>query len=61
MFIEYELENIKKKIFGGRKELNRESELVARAGVQREEGYLYFIDENGNVARAPMDRGGKKK
>jgi hypothetical protein len=35
------------------------AEKVADAGVQRESGYLYFIDKGGNVARAPMARGRK--
>jgi hypothetical protein len=35
------------------------AEKVADAGVQRESGYLYFIDKNGHVSRAPMARGRK--
>lgn len=34
--------------------------VVAKTGVKRESGYLYFIDKNGNVARAPMKRGNNK-
>ena len=30
---------------------------VADAGVTRESGYLYFIDKDGDVSRAPMARG----
>jgi len=30
---------------------------VADAGVSREKGYLYFIDKDGDVSRAPMARG----
>lgn len=33
---------------------------VAKAGVKREEGFLYFIDKQGDIARAKMARGGKK-
>lgn len=33
---------------------------VASAGVRREDGYLYFVDKNGNVARVKMARGRKK-
>ena len=33
---------------------------VAKAGVKREKGYLYFLDKNGNVARAKMVKGGGK-
>lgn len=36
------------------------AEKVAKAGVKREEGYLYFIDKNGDVSRAKMARGSKK-
>jgi len=36
------------------------AEKVAKAGVKREEGYLYFVDKNGNIARAKMSRGKKK-
>ena len=32
---------------------------VADAAVTRESGYLYFIDKNGDVARAKMARGRK--
>jgi hypothetical protein len=35
------------------------AEEVAQAGVTRESGYLYFIDKNGDVARAKMARGRK--
>jgi len=34
--------------------------VVAKAGVKREEGYLYFIDKKGDVARVKMARGKKK-
>ena len=33
---------------------------VCKCGIKREEGYLYFIDKKGNVARAKMARGKKK-
>jgi hypothetical protein len=33
---------------------------VAKAGVRKEKGYLYFIDKSGDVSRAKMARGGKK-
>ena len=33
---------------------------VAKAGVKREDGFLYFIDKQGDIARAKMARGGKK-
>ena len=33
---------------------------VTKAGVKRAEGYLYFVDKGGNIARAKMARGKKK-
>lgn len=36
------------------------AEKVAKVGVKKETGYLYFVDKKGNVARARMVRGGKK-
>ena len=35
------------------------AETVKTTGVSKESGYLYFIDKNGDVARAPMARGRK--
>ena len=35
---------------------------VTKVGLQKEKGYLYFIDKKGNVSRAIMkNSGGKKK
>ena len=34
-------------------------EVVTKAGVQRESGWLYFIDKDGDVSRAKMARGRK--
>ena len=36
------------------------SEKVAKVGVKRQDGFLYFIDKAGDVSRAKMARGGKK-
>jgi len=36
-------------------------EKVAKVGVKKQGGYLYFIDKKGNVSRAKMARGGKKR
>ena len=33
---------------------------VAKVGIKREDGYLYFVDKKGNVSRAKMARGKKK-
>ena len=37
------------------------AEVVAKTGVKKHEGYLYFVDKHGNVARAKMSRAGRKK
>jgi uncharacterized protein YcgL (UPF0745 family) len=37
------------------------AEKVAKVGVKKEKGYLYFVNKNGDVARAVMARGGSKK
>jgi hypothetical protein len=36
------------------------AKVVAKTQVKRESGYLYFVDKNGNVARAKASVGGKK-
>ena len=36
------------------------AEKVAKVGVKKEKGYLYFVDKKGNVSRAKMARGKKK-
>ena len=36
------------------------AKVVAKVGVKKESGYLYFVDKKGNVARAKMARGKKK-
>ena len=36
------------------------STVVFKVGVKKEKGYLYFVDKNGNVARAAMSRAGRK-
>jgi len=36
------------------------AEKVAKVGVKKDKGYLYFVDKNGNVSRAKMARGKKK-
>lgn len=33
---------------------------VAKVGVKKESGYLYFVDKQGDVSRAKMARGGVK-
>ena len=37
------------------------AEKVAKAGVKKESGYLYFVDKQGDVSRAKMSRGGRTK
>jgi hypothetical protein len=36
------------------------AEKVAKVGVKREKGYLYYVDKQGDVSCAKMARGGKK-
>jgi len=36
------------------------AEKVQKVGVAREDGFLYFIDKDGDVAKVQMARGGKK-
>lgn len=36
------------------------AQLVAKVGIKRKEGYLYFIDKHGDVSCAKMARGKKK-
>ncbi len=33
---------------------------IAKAGVKRVKGYLYYLDKQGDVSRAKMARGGSK-
>ncbi len=37
------------------------AEKVAKVGVKKERGYLYFVDKQGDVSRATMARGRKAK
>ena len=37
------------------------AEKVFKCGVKKETGWLYFVDKKGDVSRAKMVRGGKKK
>ena len=37
------------------------AEVVAKVGVKKQGGYLYFVDKHGNVARALMSRAGRSK
>jgi hypothetical protein len=36
------------------------AEKVAKAGIKREKGFLYYLDKNGDISCAKMARGGKK-
>jgi hypothetical protein len=33
---------------------------IAKVGVKKEKGWLYYVDKQGDVSRALMVRGGKK-
>ncbi|HIH38199.1 hypothetical protein J4460_06370 [Candidatus Woesearchaeota archaeon] len=34
---------------------------VAKVGVKKQAGYLYFVDKQGDISRAVMARAGRKK
>jgi hypothetical protein len=36
------------------------AEKVQKCGVKRDQGFLYYIDKQGDISRAKMARGGKK-
>jgi len=35
--------------------------IIVKNAVEREPGFIYYIDGQGNLCRAKMARGGKKK
>ncbi|MBU4493473.1 MAG: hypothetical protein KKA61_03830 [Nanoarchaeota archaeon] len=37
------------------------AEKVAKVGIKKKAGFLYFIDKAGNISRVEMARGGRKK
>jgi len=37
------------------------AEKVLKCGIKKKKGYLYFIDKRGDISRAKMARGGRKK
>ena len=37
------------------------AEKVARVGITKESGHLYFVDKEGDISRAPMVRSGVPK
>ena len=37
------------------------AEKVLKCGIKKKPGYLYFIDKKGDISRAKMARGGKKR
>jgi len=37
------------------------AEVIVKNAVNREKGFLYFVDGKGNVCRAKMARGRKKR
>ncbi len=34
---------------------------VAKVGIEKEDGYLYFVDKDGDISKVKMNRGGRKK
>lgn len=43
------------------REVEMMAQKVAKVGVKKGKGFLYFVDKQGDVSRAPMVRGGQKK
>ena len=37
------------------------AEKEAKVGIKKAKGYLYFVDKRGDISRAKMARGRKKK
>lgn len=37
------------------------AEKVMKCGIKKAKGYLYFIDKKGDISRAKMARGGRKR
>ena len=44
---------------GGKK--GGKKEQVAKVGVKKKKGFLYFIDKRGDISCAKMARGGRRK
>ena len=44
-----------------REEVTTVAEKVAKVGIRKERGYLYFVDKQGDISRAKMARGGQKR
>lgn len=40
-------------------EIKKEKVIVGK--IEKESGYLYYVDGEGNVWRAPLSRGGRKR
>ncbi len=34
---------------------------IAKVGIKKEPGFLYFVDKDGDISRAKMARGGQKR
>jgi hypothetical protein len=41
--------------------VTRVAEKVAKVGVKKQAGYLYFVDKQGDISRAKMARGGQRR
>jgi hypothetical protein len=37
------------------------AEKVLKCGIKKQKGYLYFIDKKGDISRAKMARGRKRR
>ena len=49
------------KMARGKKKGKAKIQVVAKVGVKKQKGMLYFIDKQGDVSCAVMARGGRKK
>lgn len=38
-----------------------QAQKVAEVGIQKESGYLYFVDSEGDISRVKANRKGRKK
>jgi len=43
------------------KKANKKQTVVAKLGIKRKKGFLYYLDKKGNLCEAKMQRGGRRK
>ena len=44
-----------------KQEVNQMAEIVAKLGIKREVGYLYYLSKSGDLCRVKMSRTGRRK